>query len=127
MKAEQLQLFNVGIDENVFASKLLNDLNNLDTIWKGSFEIDEIELKKWEHISDPEKVLTIIYTSSLIKDYGVDNNFTYWCKYKDSERKLYDLYSYSETLSKYENDKDLSIAITPDMIFVFWHKFERKR
>lgn len=126
MPIEELQLFNVGLDKNVFAKNILDDLNQIDTIWKGTFEIDCIELEKWEHITEKDKVLMITYTSNIIDEYGSDNNFTYWCKYTDSEQKLYNLYEYSETLKKYENDKDLSVCITPDLIFVFFHKFERK-
>lgn len=126
MPVEQTQLFNVGLDKNVFAKNILDDLNKIDTIWKGTFEIDCIELEKWEHIAEKDKVLMITYTSNIIREYGSENNFTYWCKYKDSEEKLYNIYEYSKTLKRYENDKDLSVAITPDLIFVFFHKFERK-
>lgn len=126
MPVEQTQLFNVGLDKNVFAKNILDDLNRIDTIWKGTFEIDCIELEKWEHISEQDKVLMITYSSNIIQEYGSENNFTYWCKYKDSEEKLFNLYEYSKTLKQYENDKDLSVAITPDLIFVFFHKFERK-
>lgn len=126
MPIEELQLFNVGLDKNVFAKNILDDLNQIDTIWKGTFEIDCIELEKWDHITEKDKVLMITYSSNIIDEYGSDNNFTYWCKYTDSEQKLYNLYEYSETLKKYENDKDLSVCITPDLIFVIFHKFERK-
>ena len=37
MPIEELQLFNVGLDKNVFAKNILDDLNQIDTIWKGAF------------------------------------------------------------------------------------------
>lgn len=126
MPIEQTQLFNVGLDKNYVANEILKDLNNLNTIWQGSFEIDDISLEKWEHINDPDKVLSIIYVSNIIKDFGDDNNFTYFCLYPESERELQDIYNHSELLKRYENDKDLAVCITPTMIFVYWHKFERK-
>lgn len=123
----QLSLFDIsGINKETFANNILNDLNKLDTIWKGTFYIETLELNKWSHIKDDDKVLEIIYKSKRIKDYGADNNFTYWCKYKEDELKLFNLYEYSETLIKYLKDDDLSIQITPDMILVYFKKFEKK-
>lgn len=127
MPAEELPLFSLGIDKNVFANNILNDLNNLETIWKGTFYIDTLELSKWDHISDTDKVLEIVYRSSKNEEYGTDKSFTYWCTDKDSELKLLNLYDYSDTLMRFVDDKDLAVSVTPDMIFVFFHKFERKR
>ena len=125
---EQLSLFeNTHINKEIFANNILNDLNRLDTIWKGTFYIDHIELSKWEHISDPDKVLEIVYMSTMIEELGKGNCFTQWCDYKDDELKLLNLYEHSDTLMRYADDKDLSVSVTPDMIFVFFHKFERKR
>lgn len=126
MPIEQTQLFNVGLDKNYVANEILKDLNNLNTIWKGSFEIDDISLEKWEHTSDPDKVLSIIYVSNVIKDFGDDNNFTYFCLYPESEKELQEIQKHSDLLKRYENDRDLAVYITPTMIIVYWHKFERK-
>lgn len=121
---EQLSLFEVK--QEYIANEVLKDLNNLNTIWKDTFYIHEIDLSLWEHISEKDKVLTVIYESYANKEYASDENFIYFGKNIESMKELNNIYEYSELLNKYRNDKDLSIAITPTMVFLYWHRFEKK-
>lgn len=121
---EQISLFEAK--QEYIANEVLKDLNNLNTIWKDTFYIREIDLSLWEHISAKDKVLTVIYESYANKEYASDDNFIYFGKNIESMKELNDIYEYSELLNKYRNDKDLSISITPTMVFLYWHKFERK-
>lgn len=123
---EQLALTLFETKEQNVAETVLKDLNALKTIWHDSFYIDEIDLCKWEHITDEEKVLTVIYRSRNNEEYAAENNFIYFGTNTVSMRELNMIYDKSELLNKHRNDKDLAVSITPTMIFLYWHKFERK-
>lgn len=121
---EQLSLFEAK--QEYIANEVLKDLNNLNTIWKDTFYIHEIDLSLWEHISEKDKVLTVIYESYANKEYASKDNFIYFGKNIESMNEMNNIYEYSELLNKHKNDKDLSIAITPTMVFLYWHNFEKK-
>lgn len=123
---EQLSLFGETEKGRALAESLLKDLNGLETIWKGKFYIDHIELGKWSHISDPNKVLSVYYKASNVTKYAVDNNFIYYGKDIESMNKLRECYGKGKTLYPYRNDKDFAFCITPTFLALYVHHYESK-
>lgn len=118
---EQLSLFdNISITKEEFAQRICDEFNSLDTVWKGTFKVKHVGLCVWEHIDDPEKVLEI-----TIKPTLGDN---YLMQFKGDKKSQEAVYRCDTPyLNKLEQDKDFSICITPWDVYVFYHKFERKK
>lgn len=123
---EQLSLFdNIGMTKEQFAERILKEFNNLETVWKGKFYIEEIELSHWHHIDHPHnKILTIMLKAKNNRDN--DNYFLQFAGDPESQKVVYNADIFSEYLGKLSKDKDFSIAVTPWFISIYWHNFELK-
>ena len=74
---EQMSLF--APREEELANKICDIFNSFDTKYQNTFEINNVELQKWEHIKSKKRNLSIILTSSLIGEFADrDNSFTYF-------------------------------------------------
>ena len=104
-----------------------NDLfNSFDTKWKDTFYIKDIELKKWDHIKSKKRNLSIMIKSN--KCLGFDeNSFTQFNNDKTDEIKLREQLENSNLFKYLSKDKDFSISITPDTIFIHYHNFDDKQ
>ena len=82
---EQMSLF--APREEELANKICDIFNSFDTKYQNTFEINNVELQKWEHIKSKKRNLSIILTSSLIGEFADrDNSFTYFnCDKTDKE------------------------------------------
>lgn len=123
---EQISLFEelYKSEQQYFADRICDEFNAIDTVYKGTFYVDKVSLEKWDHISDPEKVLNIIIKSPLNND---QNRFIQFAGDKQSQLNLYNIGCLSKWIGQLEKDRDFSISVTPWSIFVFYHKFERKK
>lgn len=84
---EQMSLF--APREEELANKICDIFNSFDTKYQNTFEINNVELQKWEHIKSKKRNLSIILTSSLIGEFADrDNSFTYFNSDKTDEIKL---------------------------------------
>ena len=122
--SSQLSLF---ISQEQELADSFNDLfNSFDTKWKDTFYINEIELKKWDHVKSKKRNLTIMIKSN--KCLGFDeNSFTQFNKDKTDEIKLREQLENSNLFKYLSKDKDFSISITPDIIFIHYHNFDDKQ
>ena len=122
---EQMSLF--APREEELANKICDIFNSFDTKYQNTFEINNVELQKWEHIKSKKRNLSIILTSSLIGEFADrDNSFTYFNSDKTDEIKLNNSIANNYFLQELYKDKDFSISFTPSMIHIFWHNFDDK-
>ena len=121
---EQLSLFSTR--EQELADVIVEMFNKCskDTIWENSFNVDGIELKKWDHIKSNKRNLTITLKSSNNVDYA--SNFTYFNTNKESELRLKEQIEENKLFKMLEKDKDFAIRITPDSIYVYYNNFDNK-
>lgn len=119
-KYEQINLFNI---EETFTAKILNEFNKLDGYYKNSFYLLGTELEYWE--TQKNKVLTIELKSNKVTGYN-ETSFTQFNKDKTKELQLHEEIQKNEYLKKLNKDKDFNITITPTIIFIFFHNFEKK-
>lgn len=121
---EQLSLFSTR--EQELADVIVEMFNKCskETIWENSFNVTNIELKKWDHIKSNKKNLTITLKSSNNVDYA--SNFTYFNTNKESELRLKEQIEENKLFKMLEKDKDFDIKVTPDNIYVYYHNFEDK-
>lgn len=118
---EQLSLFDTPKPQDEFATFICKEFNKLDTVWEGTFVVTNIDLSKWENISDPLQVLSITLKPDTSRGY-----LTYLEGDEESKRIVSTVGRYSELIGKLMDDKDFAISITPWCIFVFYHKFKKK-
>lgn len=120
---EQLPLFDEPDDVGDLARLLCDEFNKLDTCWKGTFRIMETELARWDHISDPNKVLSILITA----DDAHAKPFMYLDGDEESQEKVLSIRDYSPLIDRLMKDKDFSYCPGPWFLSFYWHKFERKK
>jgi N12 class adenine-specific DNA methylase len=123
---EQMSLF--APREEELANKICDIFNSFDTKYQNTFEITNVELQAWEHISSNKRNLTILLKSSLIDSISDrENSFTYFNTDKTDEKKLNESILNNAFLQSLYKDKDFSITFTPDMIHIYWHNFDEKQ
>ena len=123
---EQISLF--APREEELASKICDIFNSFDTKYQNTFEIHNVELQRWEHISSKKRNLTILLKSSLIDSLADrENSFTYFNTDKTDEKKLNEGLLNNAFIQSLYKDKDFSISFTPDMIHIYWHNFDDKQ
>ena len=114
--------------EEELANKICDIFNSFDTKYQNTFEISNVELQVWEHISSNKRNLTIILKSSLIDGISDrENSFTYFNEDKTDEKILNESILNNAFLQSLYKDKDFSITFTPDMIHIYWHNFDEKQ
>ena len=121
---KQLSLFEPR--EETLASKICDIFNSFDTKYRNTFEIANVELQRWEHISSKKRNLTILLKSPLASNMDEDS-FTYFNTDKTDEKKLNDGIVNNYFLNVLNNDKDFSISFTPSLIHIYWHNFDDKQ
>lgn len=113
--------------EDLLANWLVDFFNSLDTKYKGTFYAEKPELKVWEHISSKKKNLSIHISSPAAK-YSGDSAFTYFNREdKTDEITINEAIYNNSFLSKLSKDKDFSITLAPDTIYIYFHNFESKQ
>ena len=110
--------------EQMFADKLCEELNKLDTVFKGTFYVEEYGLETWTHVVLKNRVLCICIKSPL---NSTKNSFIQFGGDHKSQVNLYNCEQLSEWIGKVSEDKDFSIAITPWNIQCYYHNFEKKK
>ena len=122
----QLTLF--ATREQELADRIVDELNKLDTKYKGSFYVEDIELKPWEHIKSNKRNLTISIKSSKCTSYSdKENAFTCFNTDKSDEIILRESVENNTFLKYLSKDSDFSISLTPDVFYVFYSKFDEKQ
>ena len=122
---EQLSLFRSDMSETErFADRICEEFNKIDTVFKGSFYVESEVLERWEHIAEKDKVLTVTIKSPKNNER---NRFTHFEGDKQSQLNIWNIEYLSDWIGKLRKDKDFAIAVTPWMILVFYHRFERKK
>ena len=123
---EQMSLF--ASREEELANKICDIFNSFDTKYQNTFEISNVELQVWEHISSNKRNLTILLKSSLIDSISdSENSFTYFNTDKTDEKKLNESILNNAFLQSLYKDRDFSITFTPNMIHIYWHNFDEKQ
>lgn len=123
---EQMSLF--APREEELANKICDIFNSFDTKYQNTFNISNVELQAWEHISSKKRNLTVLLKSSIIDSISDrENSFTYFNTDKTDEKKLNDSILNNAFLQSLYKDKDFSITFTPDMIHIYWHNFDEKQ
>ena len=118
---EQLSLFdNPGMSKEELAQRLCDEFNSLETVWKGTFKVKDIELSRWDHISEKDKVLSITIKPDLNSNYLIQFDGD-----SESQKRIYRIDT--PLVRQLSKDKDFSINITPWNIYIYYHKFERKK
>ena len=120
---EQLSLFSVGMSIDQFSSKLCEEFNKIDTVWKGGFYVKDASLENWEHVQLKNKVLSITLDSKRNKK----DKFIYLKGDPQSQMNLYNIPFESEFVGKLNEDKDFSISITPWAVYIYFHNWELKK
>ena len=120
----QLSLF--AAKEQEFADRIVEELNSLDTKYKGTFYIENLELKKWDHIKSNKRNLTITIKSKNCTGFD-ETSFTQFNTDKTDEIILRECVETNDFLKYINKDSDFSITITPDMLMVFYHNFDEKQ
>lgn len=122
---EQLSLFRFDMSETErFASRVCEEFNKIDTVFKGSFYVESEVLERWEHIAEKDKVLTVTIKSPKNNER---NRFIHFEGDKQSQLNIWNIEYLSDWIGKLRKDKDFAIAFTPWMILVYYHRFERKK
>lgn len=113
--------------EDLLANWLVDFFNSLDTKYKGTFYAEKPELKVWEHISSKKKNLSI-YIGSPAASYSGNDAFTYFNREdKTDEITINEAIYNNKFLSELNKDKDFSITLSPDTIYIYFHNFESKQ
>lgn len=113
--------------EDLLANWLVDFFNSLDTKYKGTFYAEKPELTVWEHTSSKKKNLAIHISSPAAK-YSGDSAFTYFNRDdKTDEIAMNEAIYNSPFLSELRKDKDFSISLAPDTIYLYYHNFEGKQ
>lgn len=114
-------------NEDLLANWLVDFFNSLDTKYKGTFYAEKPELKVWEHINSKKKNLSIHISSPAAK-YSGDSAFTYFNREdKTDEVTINEAIYNNRFLSELSKDKDFSITLAPDTIYIYFHNFESKQ
>lgn len=114
-------------NEDLLANWLVDFFNSLDTKYKGTFYAEKPELKVWEHINNKKKNLSIHISSPAAKFSG-DSAFTYFNREdKTDEITINEAIYNNRFLSELSKDKDFSITLAPDTIYIYFHNFESKQ
>lgn len=114
-------------NEDLLANWLVDFFNSLDTKYKGTFYAEKPELKVWEHISSKKKNLSVHISSPAAK-YSGDSAFTYFNREdKTDEITINEAIYNNRFLSELSKDKDFSITLAPDTIYIYFHNFESKK
>ena len=93
--------------EEELANKICDIFNSFDTKYQNTFEITNVELQAWEHISSNKRNLTILLKSSLIDSISDrENSFTYFNTDKTDEKKLNESILNNAFLQSLYKDKD---------------------
>lgn len=121
MASEQLSLF--ATPEQIFAEKMCEEFNKLDTVFKGTFYIDECSLEWWNHVQLKNRVLFICLKSPL---NSTKNSFMQFGGDRKSQKNLYNCGMLSDWIGEMAKDRDLCINITPWCIYIYYHNFEKK-
>lgn len=121
---EQLSLFDDRITKEAFAQRIVDELNRLDTCWKGNFYVDKIHLGFWDHVQLKEKVLEITIKA---KNWAKDRTFIYFTGDTKSQMNLCGCGDESPYLVKLFKDKDFAFSPTPWNVYIFYHNWEKKR
>lgn len=121
---DQLSLF-TPIEQEL-ADRIVGELNQLDTKYKGTFYVEEVELKKWNHIKSNKRNLTITIKSDKCTGYN-DTSFTVYNTDKTDEVILQESVETNPFLKYLSKDNDFSITLTPDVIYVFYSRFDEKQ
>ena len=124
--SEKIQLSLLETREEELAKELLDRFNNADTKYKNTFEIEEIELKVWDHIKSKKRNLSIMLKSNINEDYASENNFTYFNNDKTDEKLLHEFIENDPLIKKLNEDDDFSILFSPTTIHIYWHRFDDK-
>lgn len=113
--------------EEVLTNWLVDFFNSLDTKYKGTFYAEKPELKIWEHISSKKKNLSI-HISSPAANFSGDSAFTYFNREDKTDEITINKAIYNNKfLSELSKDKDFSITLVPDTIYIYYHNFEGKQ
>ncbi|PWJ22717.1 N12 class adenine-specific DNA methylase [Faecalicatena orotica] len=114
-------------NENLLANWLVDFFNSLDTKYKGTFYAEKPELRVWEHISSKKKNLSI-YIGSPAASFSGNDAFTYFNREDKTDEITINEAIYSNRfLSELSKDKDFSITLAPDTIYIYFHNFESKQ
>lgn len=114
-------------NEDLLANWLVDFFNSLDTKYKGTFYAEKPELKVWEHINSKKKNLSIHISSPAAKFSG-DSAFTYFNREdKTDEIAINEAFYNNRFLSELSKDKDFSITLSPNTIYIYFHNFESKQ
>ena len=114
--------------EQELADRIVDEFNSLDTKYKGTFYLNKIELEKWDHIKSKKRHLTITIKSDLCKEFADrENSFTQFNEDKTDEVVLRECTETNKFLNYLSDDKDFSISLTPDSIYVFYQNFDDKQ
>lgn len=123
---EQISLFEdlYKSEQQRFADKICDEINTLDTVWKGSFYVKECTLSRWEHVGETFKTLEITISSTKNDE---QNRFMYLKGDLQSQINLMNAGTGSKWIGKMMGDKDFDMCPTPWAIYIFYHRFERKK
>lgn len=114
--------------EEELADRIVDIFNSFDTKYKGTFYVDDIRLEVWEHIKSKKRNLTICLKSTKCTEYSnKETAFTCFNTDKSDETLLRESVDIDPFLKYLSKDKDFSISLTPDTLFVFYHNFDEKQ
>lgn len=114
--------------EKELADRIVDIFNSFDTKYKGTFYVDNIELKVWDHIKSKKRNLTISLKSPNCTGYSdKETAFTCFNTDKTDETLLRESVDIDPFLKYLSEDKDFSISLTPDTLYVFYHNFDSKQ
>ena len=121
----QLSLFdNIGTTKEEFAQRICDELNKLETIWKGSFYVKDVSLSHWQHVNLENRVLEICIKATKQTE---DQTFIQLRGDRESQLNLYNAACFSKYLADLEKDKDFSYCVTPWIVFIYYHNWELKK
>ena len=124
-KQERTQLSLFGSKEQELADRIVDIFNSFDTKWKNDLVVDKVELSKWSHISSNKRNLSISIKSKTYNEFG-ENSFTQFNSDKTDEIEFREGIYNDKFLNYLNDDKDFSITITPNSIYVYYHNFDDK-
>lgn len=117
----------INSEEYIFTKNILDILNKLETIWKGTLEIDSVSNEVWGHISSKNKNLhsTIKTKLNTALHYGNENCFIRFNNQQDTIKFNDEVYC-NDQLRTLTKNKNFSLAITPNKIHIFYHNFDNR-
>lgn len=123
---EQISLFEelYKSEQQYFADRICDEINALDTVWKGTFYVSDVVLNRWDHVGQDYKTLEITIKSTKNDE---ENRFTYLKGDRQSQINLMTAGSGSKWIGGLMKDKDFDMSLTPWCIYIFYHRFERKK